>query len=72
MNENGYHPQEGAGEKGMPVSIPNFEIEKMQLLYHVNKFNLLASDRIALNRSLPDVRNKKYSARVHFSINLNG
>lgn len=59
LNTNGYNPHVGAGENGDPVQIPNWEMGKMQRLYHINKFNLLASDRISVNRSLPDVRKKR-------------
>ncbi|KAL7645696.1 UNVERIFIED_CONTAM: hypothetical protein RMT77_002573 [Armadillidium vulgare] len=59
INSNGYSPQPGAGANGMPVQIPSFEMGKMQLLYNINRFNLLASDRIPLNRTLPDVRKKR-------------
>ncbi|NWV85954.1 GLT13 acetylgalactosaminyltransferase, partial [Dasyornis broadbenti] len=48
--------QEGLGEMGKAVLIPKEEQEKMKELFKINQFNLLASDRIALNRSLPDVR----------------
>ncbi|XP_068247231.1 LOW QUALITY PROTEIN: polypeptide N-acetylgalactosaminyltransferase 1-like [Palaemon carinicauda] len=59
LNFNGYDPQPRAGENGNPVQIPTWEIARMQKLYHINRFNLLASDRIPLNRTLPDVRKKK-------------
>ncbi|XP_042203986.1 polypeptide N-acetylgalactosaminyltransferase 13-like [Homarus americanus] len=59
LNTNGFSPQPTAGENGNPVQIPTWETARMQQLYHINKFNLLASDRIPLNRTLPDVRKKK-------------
>ncbi|XP_076046369.1 polypeptide N-acetylgalactosaminyltransferase 1-like [Oratosquilla oratoria] len=59
LNSNGYSPQPHAGEMGNPVQIPAWEAARMQQLYHINKFNLLASDRISVNRSLPDVRKKQ-------------
>lgn len=47
---------EGPGEMGKPVIIPKEDQEKMKELFKINQFNLMASDMIALNRSLPDVR----------------
>lgn len=47
---------EGPGEMGKAVVIPKDEQEKMKELFKINQFNLMASDIIALNRSLPDVR----------------
>uniref|UniRef100_A0A3B3ZTX9 Polypeptide N-acetylgalactosaminyltransferase n=1 Tax=Periophthalmus magnuspinnatus TaxID=409849 RepID=A0A3B3ZTX9_9GOBI len=47
---------EGPGEMGKAVYIPKDEQEKMKDLFKINQFNLMASDMIALNRSLPDVR----------------
>ncbi|KAK4308027.1 hypothetical protein Pmani_020257 [Petrolisthes manimaculis] len=65
LNFNGFSPRPGAGENGEAVFIQSFEAARMQQLYHINKFNLLASDRIALNRSLPDVRKKKCHERKY-------
>ena len=41
---------------GNPVIVPKEDQEKMKEMFKVNKFNLMASEMIALNRSLPDVR----------------
>ncbi|KAM3851245.1 polypeptide N-acetylgalactosaminyltransferase 13 isoform 3-T4 [Vipera latastei] len=48
--------QEGPGEMGKAVLIPKDDQEKMKELFKINQFNLMASDMIAFNRSLPDVR----------------
>lgn len=60
VNRNDFSPNSGEGENGKPVVIPPREFLKMQQQFKINSYNLLASDRIALNRSLPDVRKKKY------------
>lgn len=49
-------PQEGPGEMGKPVIISKEKQEKMKEMFKINQFNLMASDMIALNRTLPDVR----------------
>ncbi|KAL4636234.1 polypeptide N-acetylgalactosaminyltransferase 13 isoform X1 [Arapaima gigas] len=48
--------REGPGEMGKAVVVPKEHQEKMKELFKINQFNLMASDMIALNRSLPDVR----------------
>lgn len=59
LNSNGFDPHKEAGAQGVPVQVGAWEGARMQMLYHINKFNLLASDRIPLNRTLPDVRKKQ-------------
>ncbi|CAK8696058.1 unnamed protein product [Clavelina lepadiformis] len=46
----------GPGEMGKPVIIPKEKEKEKQEKFKINQFNLLASEMIALNRSLPDVR----------------
>ncbi|KAH9373803.1 hypothetical protein HPB48_007475 [Haemaphysalis longicornis] len=46
----------GAGEQGAAFFLPAGLDKKKDELYKVNGFNALASDFIALNRSLPDIR----------------
>lgn len=59
INANNFHPEPKAGKDGRPVMTPPKDLFRMQKLFQINRFNLLASDRIALNRTLPDVRRKK-------------
>ncbi|KAI4457225.1 n-acetylgalactosaminyltransferase [Holotrichia oblita] len=59
LNTNNFKPEPKAGENGMPVVTEPRDLLKMQQLFQINRFNLMASDRIPLNRTLPDVRRKK-------------
>lgn len=54
-----FDPKPKEGMNGLPVIIPSAEMPKMKALYTINRFNLLASDRIPLNRTLPDIRKKR-------------
>ncbi|XP_011503411.1 PREDICTED: polypeptide N-acetylgalactosaminyltransferase 3 [Ceratosolen solmsi marchali] len=59
INKNMFDPRSYEGKNGDPVQIPAKDFQLMQQLFQINRYNLLASDRIPLNRSLPDVRKKK-------------
>lgn len=59
INKNNFKPISNAGKNGFPVVIDSHDFVKMQQLYRINQFNLLASDKIPLNRSLPDFRRKR-------------
>ncbi|KAL0274778.1 UNVERIFIED_CONTAM: hypothetical protein PYX00_002820 [Menopon gallinae] len=59
LNKNMFSPIPKEGANGLPVVIPPSETSKMQALFTINRFNLLASDRIPLNRTLPDIRKKR-------------
>jgi polypeptide N-acetylgalactosaminyltransferase len=50
--------QKGIGEQGKRAFLPADDNAKKEELYKVNGFNALLSDRIALNRSLPDIRHR--------------
>lgn len=57
LDNNGYNPKKGAGEQGQPVFLNGRQADvTAKRLWHINKFNLVVSDMIALNRTLPDVR----------------
>ncbi|XP_041119027.1 polypeptide N-acetylgalactosaminyltransferase 13 [Polyodon spathula] len=56
---------EGPGEMGKAVIISKDDQEKMKELFKINQFNLMASDMIALNRSLPDVRLEGCKTKVY-------
>lgn len=62
---NHFDPVPGEGEMGSPVSVPSRDVLKMQHIFQVNRFNLMASDRVSLNRSLPDVRRAKCQQRTY-------
>lgn len=46
----------GPGEMGKGVVVPPEREQEMKELFKINQFNLIASEMIALNRSLPDYR----------------
>ncbi|KAI6235339.1 Polypeptide N-acetylgalactosaminyltransferase [Aphelenchoides besseyi] len=56
LNANNYHPIENLGENGHPVRLSVKEELESEKTFGINQFNVYISDRIALNRSLPDMR----------------
>ncbi|XP_045480416.1 N-acetylgalactosaminyltransferase 6-like [Harmonia axyridis] len=57
--------KKGPGEQGKSAVLKNNEMENYEELYKVNGFNAALSDKIALDRSIPDIRHsgcksKKY------------
>ncbi|EDW31460.1 GL10955 [Drosophila persimilis] len=66
-NINQFKPVPGEGADGRPVVVPPRDRFRMQRFFRLNSFNLLASDRIPLNRTLkdyrtPECRDKKYDS----------
>ncbi|KAG7202004.1 hypothetical protein KM043_004691 [Ampulex compressa] len=59
VNENMFNPRPHEGKNGEPVIIPAKDFRRMHQLFQINRFNIMASDRIPLNRSLPDIRKKR-------------
>ncbi|KAG0424127.1 hypothetical protein HPB47_000113 [Ixodes persulcatus] len=59
------NPSDWPGENGRGVEIGKDEEALKKEKFKLNQFNLLASDRIALNRSLPDVRLEKCKDKVY-------
>uniref|UniRef100_A0A2K6G5W2 Polypeptide N-acetylgalactosaminyltransferase n=1 Tax=Propithecus coquereli TaxID=379532 RepID=A0A2K6G5W2_PROCO len=49
-------PPQGPGEMGKPAIIPKEDQAKMKEMFKINQFNLMVSEMITLNRSLPGVR----------------
>ncbi|XP_035736590.1 polypeptide N-acetylgalactosaminyltransferase 3-like isoform X1 [Vespa mandarinia] len=70
INKNMFDPRPFEGRNGEPVIISSKHFIKMQQLYQINRFNLMASDRIPLNRSLPDVRKKRCITRYMNLVDL--
>ncbi|XP_045775251.1 polypeptide N-acetylgalactosaminyltransferase 3-like [Maniola jurtina] len=58
INTNHYAPIEGAGEGGRPVQLSQREIIPARDLYALHSYNIVVSDRISINRSLPDMRSE--------------
>lgn len=61
--------RKGPGEQGASVSLSPSEDKEKEALYKVNGFNGLVSDKVSINRSLPDIRhpgchNKTYEKKL--------
>lgn len=48
----------GIGEHGKPANISPAELPEYDKLYKVNGFNAALSDKIAVDRAVPDIRHK--------------
>jgi hypothetical protein len=53
------NPQDWPGEQGKAVRIDNRLKDIAKKRFEENQFNIMASEMIAINRSLPDTRNEK-------------
>uniref|UniRef100_A0A915A0J9 Glycosyltransferase 2-like domain-containing protein n=1 Tax=Parascaris univalens TaxID=6257 RepID=A0A915A0J9_PARUN len=51
--------KDGPGEMGSPVHIDPSKEQERKEKFKLNQFNLMASDMISINRSLPDYRSSK-------------
>ena len=58
------------GEMGRPVMIAENRQAEMKEKFKINQFNLLATDLISANRSLPDVRMDAYVSLILASLLL--
>lgn len=56
LNTNQYDPDPELGKDGRPVYLPGYPKDQMKILFSINRFNLVASDKISLDRKLPDPR----------------
>ncbi|XP_066141216.1 N-acetylgalactosaminyltransferase 6 [Euwallacea fornicatus] len=55
----------GPGEQGVPAYLNSLESENYEKLFRVNGFNAALSDKIALDRSLPDIRHKQCKSKKY-------
>ncbi|KAM3723577.1 putative N-acetylgalactosaminyltransferase [Dirofilaria immitis] len=65
LNANNYAPIAGAGEDGRPVKLSEADERLSDDTFGINQFNLVASDRIALNRTLPDIRKHQCRTKIY-------
>jgi len=57
--------RDGPGEMGKPVFIPKDKLKEKNEMFKINQFNLMASEMISVNRSLPDVRMSGCSSKIY-------
>lgn len=63
LNANNYSPEAGMGKNGRPVYIIGESNDKVERSFSINRFNLLASDKISVDRKLPDPRKLKCKSK---------
>jgi len=59
IEDEGGNPSSWPGENGKAVSLSGAKKDESKKRFKENQFNIVASDMIALNRSLPDQRSSK-------------
>lgn len=57
----------GIGEQGKPANVDPSEKEQKEKLFNKNGFNALLSDKISLNRSVPDIRHPGCKDKLYLS-----
>ncbi|KAL1494762.1 hypothetical protein ABEB36_010308 [Hypothenemus hampei] len=55
----------GPGEQGVPAYLNSVESENYEKLFRVNGFNAALSDKIALDRAVPDIRHKMCKSKKY-------
>ncbi|KAH7731484.1 GLY-6 protein [Aphelenchoides avenae] len=65
LNANNYNPLPGYGDNGHAVRLSVTEDLESEKTFGINQFNIWVSDRIAMNRSLPDVRRSQCRSKVY-------
>lgn len=68
LNSNNYDPDPSMGDDGRPVYLPGYPRDRMQVLFAINRFNLAASDKISVDRKLPEAR-KSSCRRIEYNLN---
>lgn len=53
-----YNISLGIGEHGIPANLTSVDLPDYEKLYKVNGFNAALSDKIAVDRAVPDIRHK--------------
>jgi len=65
LNANNYNPGPDIGRDGKPVYMPGYPRDQQELLFSINRFNLAASDKISVDRKLPDARKMACRKRTY-------
>lgn len=67
LNANNYNPDPESGQQGRPVYLPGYPKDQMKALFSINRFNLVVSDKISVDRKLPDPR-KLACKKIHYNL----